>query len=913
MNNHERLPDNPEGISPQAVKTENGPADAGTARKAEWDRGMTYTQIAESLASHYDLIYYIDCETLHYSGLFSREISLKLDIQEEGDDFFATARKEVDRLIYPEDRERIRHFLDRDFLTSELENRRRVTLDYRQQIKDGKSQYTRLSASYSPDRSHFIVCIENRDRDVQLEQEHLAALSMANELARKDVLTGTKNLTAYREAEKELQRQMDEDGSPFGILVSDINSLKVVNDTEGHKAGDEYIRSVSRLICRSFSHSPVFRIGGDEFVVILRGEDFENRKELTDGLRKKVEENIRFGEGPLTASGLAVFRPSEDRTPGDVFNRADRRMYEEKARLKELKLQQDTRSIRKKVNFKLITTERRNKLDSLFKSFEVVSEGSYVYLCDMKYDFSRWSKAAVDAYGLPSEYMYGAGDIWEERIHPEDREAYHRGIEELFAGDAAEHDMQYRARRISGEYDICTCRGVVIRDPSGEPDYFAGTIRNHGIQGHIDTLTGLRNQFGFFEDLEGYIKRNRKVSVILFGISKFHEINEIYGYRFGNSVLQYYARAVYDTTGNQGRSYRIDGTKFAVISNTLSTAEMRAVYDGFRARLHESFTVEGRKILLDLHGGILEVGRFDVDAQTAYSCLNFAFEESKLRRHGELVEFGDEVKGTSQERLEKLHVIRASIKRGCDGFFLLYQPVVNAATEKMIGAEALIRWKNDAYGLVFPDQFIPVLETDPLFPELGEWIIREAVTTAREIRKRQPGFIISVNLSYTQLERPDFADMVYRILKELEYPPENLCLEVTERCRMLDPELLRNVTARLKSWGIRIALDDFGTGFSSVGIMKEIRFDTIKIDRSFVMDIEKSHTDGQLVRNITGLASAFGASVCAEGVETAGMRDILLDFRVESFQGYYYAKPLPKEQLTEWEGNTGSTQKQGGA
>jgi PAS domain-containing protein len=122
----------------------------------------------------------------------------------------------------------------------------------------------------------------------------------------------------------------------------------------------------------------------------------------------------------------------------NVYNRRD-------------KLVLEAHSLKESAGFTLITEERRAKLDMLYKAFEIVSEGSYVYLCDMKYDYSRWSKSAVDAFGLPSEYMYGAGDIWENRIHPEDRMAYHKGIEEIFAGKAAGHDMQYRARRVTGE------------------------------------------------------------------------------------------------------------------------------------------------------------------------------------------------------------------------------------------------------------------------------------------------------------------------------------------------------------------------------------------------------------------------------------------------------------------------------
>ena len=157
--------------------------------------------------------------------------------------------------------------------------------------------------------------------------------------------------------------------------------------------------------------------------------------------------------------------------------------------------------------------------------------------------------------------------------------------------------------------------------------------------------------------------------------------------------------------------------------------------------------------------------------------------------------------------------------------------------------------------------------------------------------------VINVNLSYTQLEKPDFVDMVIRILNELEYPPEHLCLEVTERCRLLDMELLKNVVANLKSKGILIALDDFGTGFSSIGILKEIPVNIIKIDRSFVRMIEENDVDRKIVRSIADLASVFSAKVCVEGIETEGMRDILKSYHVESFQGYYYAKPLMLDQF----------------
>ena len=878
---------------------------AQLALKADREKSATYTRIAETLAAHFDLIYYIDCENANYAELSTKRKSGELKVQEEGEDFFATSRKNLDRLIYLEDRERIRNFLDRDHLISGLENRRHLTEDYRMVVAGGKTQYTRMEVTYSSDHSHFIICVENRDNDVRREQEQLAALSVANEMARRDELTHVKNKTAYHEKEKELQRQIDDSGAPFGIVVCDINSLKMINDTEGHRAGDEYIKACCTLICRTYQHSPVYRIGGDEFVVILQGDDYANRTKLLAALQRQAEESIRISEGPVVASGMAEYQPGDDHLVGDVFTRADSRMYENKTHLKEQKMLQESHSLKEKASVRVISEDRRIMLDALFKSFEITSEGTYVYLCDMKYDYSRWSKNAVDTYGLPSEYMYGAGDIWENRIHPEDREAYHKGIDDIFTGNASGHDMQYRAQRVTGEYDVCTCRGTVIRDPSGVPVYFAGTIRNHGLQGHIDMLTGLRNQYGFFEDLDSCIKRNVGFNVILLSTSRFSEINEMYGYHFGNRVLQQYARAVYDETGNMGHSYRIDGTKFAVISNTLTMGEIRDKYNAFRARIHDDFTVDGQKILLNLNCGALHVDSFDIDSQTIYACLNYACEESKTLRKGEMIEFRNELSEENHQRLEMLHAIRASITRGHEGFYLLYQPVVDAKTEKLTGAEALLRWRNDRYGTIPPDAFIPILETDPLFPELGEWIIREAILAAKQMLQRIPGFVINVNLSYSQLEKPGFADSVLHILNVLDYPPEHLCLEVTERCRLLDLEMLKNVIVNLKSKGIRIALDDFGTGFSSIGIIKELPLDVIKIDRSFVQNIERNDTGRLLIKNVVDLISIFKSKVCVEGIETEAMRDILRNFQVQSFQGYYYAKPIPLEECLAWKKDKG--------
>ena len=548
-----------------------------------------------------------------------------------------------------------------------------------------------------------------------------------------------------------------------------------------------------------------------------------------------------------------------------------------------------------------IPEEQKRRLDSFFEAFRIISQqDTYIYLTDMRYDYSRWSKNVVDAFGLPGEYMFGAGEIWEERVHPEDRESYHQGIEAIFAGKTDSHDMQYRARRLDGQYDVCTCRGMVIKDENGNMEYFGGAIRNHGLQGHTDIVTGLRNQYSFFEDLRTAIDARKEVMAFMVGINKFTEINEVYGYNFGNRLLQRFARYLLETSDNKGNVYRLDGTKFTIISSNQTVEEITRKYNELRRHFREGFSMEGINMVLELNAGLLKIENFDVDDQTAYSCLNFAYGESKLRRQGDLVEFYNDLTEENRNRIEKLHAIRASITRKYDGFYLLYQPFVDVHTQKVIGAEALLRWEGGGYGMVPPDHFIPILERDPLFPELGEWILRESLTNAKEILKKYPDFVVNVNLSYTQLEKRNFMDMVLHVLDETGFPPENLCLEITERCRLLDMSLLKNVVVCLRGRGVKIALDDFGTGFSSIDTMKELPFDTIKIDRCFVTEIEESEKDREFLRVLTDFASIGGAKVTVEGIESPGMREILLDYKVDSLQGYYYSQPISFRKLCEF-------------
>lgn len=308
---------------------------AEKAQKENQKKTVTFGQIAESLASNYDEIYYVDIENLSYVCYQVNNLYGQLEINRTGDDFYSECRVNIPLVVYRQDCERVSEFIKRDNMIAALENRRDYTLTYRIMASD-TPKYTRMRVRKTSDGTHFIIGVENIDDEIQKEKEHLKALRNEKELARRDELTGVKNKTAYKEFEASVQVNIDNcmDYLTFALVVCDTNNLKQINDTLGHKAGDEYIKSASHILCDIFVHSPVFRVGGDEFVVFLQGNDYVSRHTLMDKLQSQVLENKKTGEGVILASGMSEYKPETDNFVSDIFERADKEMYENKKNLK---------------------------------------------------------------------------------------------------------------------------------------------------------------------------------------------------------------------------------------------------------------------------------------------------------------------------------------------------------------------------------------------------------------------------------------------------------------------------------------------------------------------------------------------------------------------------------------------------
>lgn len=534
----------------------------------------------------------------------------------------------------------------------------------------------------------------------------------------------------------------------------------------------------------------------------------------------------------------------------------------------------------------------------IFEAFAETSGNSYLFICDVEQDYSRWSKEAVEYFDMPGEYMYGAGKIWEERIHPEDRQIYHDNLARVMNETSDLHEAEYRVRRRDGQYIVCSSKGKVVYDNDGKRMLFVGTIVNHSLGDVFDPVTGMFSMKRFLNVLDNYRSSRQKYIVLLIGLQNFLQINNLYGFTFGNKVLMQIALLLVKYK-DKGIVFRTEGAKFAFATTQLDPEAVIGLYHEIQNFLKYSLEVEGVKVALDIGGGIAVVDDFDVDTRAIYTCVRYALDESKKQNHGEPVVLQNDYLHDNRTVIEKINRIRNSITEGCREFYLCYQPVVSSATGRMSGMEALLRWKGEPYGNVPPNDFIPWLEEDPLFYDLGNWILRQAMTEGKKVLEKYPDYQMHVNLAYTQLDRDEFRADLLSMLSQTGFPAENLCLELTERCRLLKMDYLRNELVFLKSHGIRIALDDFGIGFSSLNLLRILPVDCIKVDRSFVENIEEDITYQYLVKAITDCAHNLQVSVCVEGIEDARLSDFIsTNFYVSTLQGYYFSRPVPMEEYT---------------
>lgn len=535
--------------------------------------------------------------------------------------------------------------------------------------------------------------------------------------------------------------------------------------------------------------------------------------------------------------------------------------------------------------------EKSQIFQEMISRISKLSQDSYLMVTDMQHNLTFVPESTAEFLGIPSGWCEdGYKIVLEKSVHPYDCPEYTEEMKKRLRGINLENDLYIRMGKDKKYVMTRIITDMILEQ--GKNRYFIVLLRNQNVIPEIDPLTDLYGRVKFEKDIVDYIQQGRKVAVLEIEIDHMNDINILYGTNYSDRIQKVLAyRFIYMMDADKA-VYRMGNSNYAFILRDASREEAAAFLEKIRARLEESVVLENNHFDLKIYASGIILDHYEGEISTVQSKLEYVLGKMRTRRDHKLMFFNDLVQINGDVDLDLMKIIHQSVLNQCDGFYVEYQPVVHAQTGEIAGAEALVRWKKEPYGIVPPGMFIDWLESNPCMYDLGNFVLKQALTDAVEFRKSNPDFFINVNMSAKQLERKTFCGVVMALLKETGFPAGQLCLELTERCRSMPVSVMEEKLLYLKQHGVRLAMDDYGTGSASSSVLLQTPMDEIKIDMSFIRGITDNQTKQALVRGMVDFANKADLKSCLEGVEDEKLQNYLRSFGATWFQGYYYSRPV---------------------
>jgi diguanylate cyclase (GGDEF)-like protein/PAS domain S-box-containing protein len=548
-----------------------------------------------------------------------------------------------------------------------------------------------------------------------------------------------------------------------------------------------------------------------------------------------------------------------------------------------------------------------------------------VLAADLRMDYV--SPAAADVLGAPAATLTGLP--FPRLVHPDDQAGLFALVRTARADPGTAHRAVLRLRHTDGRWRF---GDVAVRSRLGDPvlDGVVVTVRDVTERCELkaqlaeralrDPLTGLANRALFLQHVDAALARARRaerlVTVVCLDLDDFTVVNESLGHAAGDRVLVAVAERLRRVARGGDIVARLGGDAFALLLDTESEAEADLVVGRLFEELRAVVTVGGREVLVRATAGVQSSRPGAADGASGEQFAEDFFAEdllrdaesattvAKRRTRGGWLRFSPEMHTDAMPRLVLAAELRAGLERG--EFSVRYQPIVDMASGSVTGVEALVRWEHPTRGSVGPREFIPYAEESGFIRSLGHWVLEEACRQAAEWARLLPEepLSVSVNVSAGQLLAGGFDAEVRDVLARTGLAPHLLTLEITESALLGDLDRIRVDLARLQTLGVTIALDDFGTGYSSLAYLRRLPVDIVKIDRSFVTDVECGEEEAAVVRAVLRLARIFGFRTVAEGIEREEQRRTLAALGCDLGQGYLISRPArPADVLARARGN----------
>ncbi len=409
-----------------------------------------------------------------------------------------------------------------------------------------------------------------------------------------------------------------------------------------------------------------------------------------------------------------------------------------------------------------------------------------------------------------------------------------------------------------------------------------------------DALTQLANRTAFFARARQLAARSapgRTLAVIYLDLDGFKEINDSLGHWAGDQILMAVGKRFAAFEDDSSTVARLGGDEFALVRGDCDAAVAERLATRLLHAFDAPFTVETQSIAITASAGIAFLGPGDEDFTDLMKNADLALYRAKAEGGGRVCFFTPEMALSARRRREFESDLGRALER--DEFFLVYQPIVNLASGRVTGCEALVRWRQPTAGLRMPAEFIGLAEELGLIAPIGAWVLEEA---CREAANWPEDIYVAVNLSAIQLRDPDFCAEIVRILERTGLAATRLQIEITESVLLAESPVMAEALTALREMGIVIALDDFGSGYSSLRSVRAFRPDKIKVDRSFVWELDQDRSKG-IAGAVVALAQNLGMTTTAEGIETDEQARVLLADGCIEGQGYHFSRPLPVEEI----------------
>ena len=523
-----------------------------------------------------------------------------------------------------------------------------------------------------------------------------------------------------------------------------------------------------------------------------------------------------------------------------------------------------------------------------------LSLNTYLLITDLQNDITYVPKTTADFLGIEEDWYHDFYRKAVAYVHPYDRPEYMQEIELRLKGEKLS-DLLFIRMGKNEHYDMLGFfMDIVEKDGRS---YLVIVLKNENAMPMIDPLTCLFGQTKFEMDLKEYIKNERKVAILEIELDHISDINILYGANYSDQIQQEIALRFIYMMDSETAVYRMNSTNFAFILRDVGRSEAEAFMERIKAELDGNISIGGHYFEFKIYAGGLIMDNYQGETSIVQSKLEYTLEKACERRSTEVLFFNDLVRTNSGANLDLMKVIHQSVLNQCEGFYVEYQPVVTSKDGTLVGAEALVRWKREPYGVVSPGMFIDWLENDPSMYELGNFVLETALRDGLKFLAVNPRFFVNVNVSAKQLERKSFCKVVLKLLDDVKYPADHLCLEITERCGSLPQSVIKETVLFLKKFGIKFAIDDYGTGSASSSMALNLPVDEIKIDMSFIRDIIENKKKQRMVQSIVDFANAVHVKTCIEGVADEKLEGYLRTYGASWFQGDYYSKSVSAEDL----------------